>query len=127
MVVGDPYGGPTNRVLGAFYGCGDVTVDIGGSRCPNTIKDDLTSTLQKLPDRFCVIFVSVVLEYVENLKTCVAELERVSGGNLFVVYIQPSSRAFNQKYSSGKNDPPAVNKIYRAPPTHASIEFRSFT
>jgi hypothetical protein len=97
MVVGDPYGGPTNRVLGAFYGCGDVTVDVGGSKCPNTIKDDLTATLQKLPDRSHVIFVSVVLEYVENLKTCVTELERVSGGNLFVVQYPTFIACFSPK------------------------------
>ena len=126
MVVGDPYGGPTNSVMGAFYGCGDVTVDIQGSRCPHTIQADLTEALKTLPDRSYVIFVSLVLEYVDNLAACFKELQRVSGGHLFIVHVQPSSRISRDRYSSGRHSPPAVNRIYKAPPEYPDIEYTTF-
>jgi hypothetical protein len=126
MVVGDPYGGPTNSLMGAFYGCGDVTIDIQGSLCPNTIQADLTEALKNVPDGSHVIFVSLVLEYVDDLGACFKELERVSGGHLYIVHVQPSSKISRDRYSSGRNSPPAVNRIYKAPPEHPDIEFTTF-
>ena len=126
MVVGDPYGGPTNRLLGAFYGCGDVTVDVQGSKCPNTIQSDLTEALKTMPDSSHVIFASLVLEYIDDLETCFRELERVSGGPLYILDVQPSSKISRDRYSSGHDSPPAVNRIYKAPPEYSHLEFTTF-
>lgn len=46
--------------------------------------------LRTFEDNFGVIFVSCVLEYVDDVESCIAELERVSGGSdLFVVTVSP--------------------------------------
>ena len=125
MVVGDPYGGMTNSKLGRMYGCGDVTVDIRGSRCPNTISGDLTTVLKKMPSNSHVIFVSFVLEYVPDLDKCIQELYRVSGGwqNLFVTHIQPLSKYARYKWSSGKNCAPTRNIVHTAPPISQDIKY----
>ncbi len=36
-----------------------------------------------------MVFVSCVLEYVQNFPGAVAELQRVSGGHLYVVRVEP--------------------------------------
>jgi len=83
VVVGAPDGGVT-----AGYGCGDVTVDLSSSSCPVSLQADIT---QRLPfaDNSVVVFVSCVLEYVDNFDAAMAELGRVSGGYLYVVRVEP--------------------------------------
>jgi hypothetical protein len=78
------------------YGYGDVCIDING--CPQvadkegrSIKGDLKDVLPTLATNSAVIFISCVLEYVDDLPTIAAELERISGGDLFIVNIEPNS------------------------------------
>lgn len=83
VVVGAPDGGVT-----AGYGCGDVTVDLAGSTCPNSLVADVTKPLP-FADDSVVVFVACVLEYVDDLPRAVAELTRISGGRMFVVRVEP--------------------------------------
>lgn len=83
VVVGAPDGGVT-----AGYGCGDVTVDIQSSACPNSLRADITKPLPMANDSV-VVFVSCVLEYVGDVDAALAELHRVGGANVFIVRVEP--------------------------------------
>lgn len=83
VVVGAPDGGITSG-----YGCGDVTVDICDSSCPTSMKADITRPLPFAPNSV-VIFVSCVLEYVDDYDAAMKELMRVSGGYLYIVRVEP--------------------------------------
>ena len=83
VVVGAPDGGVT-----AGYGCGDVTVDLAGSMCPRTLSADITQPLP-FEDNSVVVFVACVLEYVSDAERATAELLRISGGQLYIVRVEP--------------------------------------
>jgi SAM-dependent methyltransferase len=83
VVVGAPDGGVTSG-----YGCGDITIDIAPSSCPNSLVADITKTLPFEADSVVVV-VMCVLEYVSDAESALAELNRISGGNLFVVRVEP--------------------------------------
>lgn len=83
VVVGAPDGGVT-----AGYGCGDTTVDLAGSACPNSLAADIARPLP-FADDSVVVFVSCVLEYVDDYEGSLRELRRISGGELFVVRVEP--------------------------------------
>jgi SAM-dependent methyltransferase len=83
VVVGAPDGGVT-----AGYGCGDITIDIAPSSCPSAIQADITKPLPFATDSVVVV-VMCVLEYVDDANAALAELNRISGGNLFVVRVEP--------------------------------------
>lgn len=84
VVVGAPDGGVTSG-----YGCGDVTVDIVRSEsCPNPLVADITKPLP-FEDNSVVVFVSCVLEYVDDADGALRELCRVSGGHFYVVRVEP--------------------------------------
>lgn len=84
VVVGAPDGGITSG-----YGCGDITIDIQGSAaCPVVYKRDIAQRIP-LEDNSAVVFVSCVLEYVENFPAALAELKRVAGKELYVVRVEP--------------------------------------
>ncbi len=83
VVIGAPDGGVTSG-----YGCGDITIDIECSTCPQSIQADITKHIP-LDDDSCVVFVSCVLEYVGDYHAAVDELLRVSGGHLHVVRVEP--------------------------------------
>lgn len=83
VVVGAPDAGSTRGP-----GCGDVSVDILPSACPRHIQADITKRLP-FADNSVVVFVSCVLEYVDDLDAALRELQRVSGGRLYVVRVEP--------------------------------------
>lgn len=83
VVVGAPDGGVTSG-----YGCGDYTIDMAPSMCPNSIQADITKRLP-FEDDSTVVFVSCVLEYVNHAGDAIAELARISGGHMFVVGVEP--------------------------------------
>jgi len=83
VVVGSPDGGVTSSP------CGDITVDIAPSAaCPNSLQADISKPLP-FGDDSVVVFVSCVLEYVEDYPGAVSELLRISGGELFVCRVEP--------------------------------------
>lgn len=83
VVVGAPDGGVT-----AGYGCGDVTVDISGSDCPNVLRADITKPLP-FADDSVVVFVACVLEYVSDYAAATTELRRIAGQHLYIVRVEP--------------------------------------
>jgi hypothetical protein len=112
IVIGDPYNGHSSRFYTKFYktyGCGDETVDLTGSpRCPNGIKSDAYEHLKTKQSNSAVIFISCVLEYVDNIDNTIKELYRVSGtkNNLFVVCVNNKSLAaymYRDKTDISKN------------------------
>ena len=92
VVVGDPDAGFHTRFMRA-YGCGDVCVDANGCpKCPLTVIADITNgPTSGIEDDSGVVFVSCVLEYVEDLEGALRELSRIAGSpeNLFIVNVQP--------------------------------------
>lgn len=83
VVVGAPDGGVTSG-----YGCGDTSIDLCASSCPNHIQCDITKQIP-VADDSCVVFVSCVLEYVGDVDAALAEIQRISGGHFFVVGVEP--------------------------------------
>lgn len=84
VVVGAPDSGPTGG-----YGCGDLTVDIApGSACPRYLRADVTRPLP-FEAASVVVFCSCVLEYVHDFPAAWAELDRVSGGELYLITVEP--------------------------------------
>lgn len=126
MVIGEPDAGYTNRLLGADYPCGDITLDLKVSaKCKKVgaSEGDVHDTLPTFADNSHVIFVSYVLEYVRDLDSIVSQLSRIAGSskNLFVVYAKPYTLWSRLSRSSSPSDPIARNVITGAPPTHAKI------
>lgn len=97
IVIGDPHNGRASRFFSKFnktYGCGDETVDLNGApRCPNGIKSDVYNYLRTKPSNYGVIFISCVLEYIDNVDDTIKELYRVTGSNdnLFVICVNDKS------------------------------------
>ena len=94
VVVGDPDNGAVNHLLGRDYGEGDVTVDITGCPgCRNGVRAKIEEYLPTLGNDSCVLFVSCVLEYVNgrngNVRRILREMDRVSGGDRFLVTVWP--------------------------------------
>jgi len=83
VVVGAPDGGVT-----AGYPCGDVTIDLQPSACPNALQRDVTKPLP-FGDDSVVVFASCVLDLVSDPDKAFAELMRISGGHLFIVRVEP--------------------------------------
>ncbi len=83
LVIGAPDGGVTSG-----YGCGDITVDLEASTCPCAMQADITDQIP-LTDHSCVVFVSCVLEYVDDLDGAMSEIQRISGGHAFFVGVEP--------------------------------------
>jgi len=115
MVLGDPDGGIVNRFIGRDYGCGAICTDLRGcDTCPIAIKGRAEDILPKFKNNSHVIYASMVLEYVDDYARVVRELQRVSGGDLFITTVEPNSvTAFLY--------PGAQRRILNAPPTSESI------
>lgn len=84
IVIGAPDAGATSG-----YGCGDETIDIAGSSCPNTRVLDIVKNLLPYADNSVVVFCPCVLEYVSDALPAIREIQRVSGGHAFFVGVEP--------------------------------------
>ena len=116
LVVGDPDGGAVHPRHGRDYGCGHGVIDPTGTPgCVQTgyptrwaidgsdrpLRGRAEDVLPRLPSNSAVIYLSCVLEYVDDLDLVWRELHRVSGGDLFTVNVEPwSLTAF---FFKGKN------------------------
>jgi len=90
MVIGDPNNGDASKLHGAAYGCGDVCVDLTGCpHCPNTIKAKLPNGLENIEDDSHVVFLSYVLEYVDDVERVIEEIKRVGGENVYALTLSP--------------------------------------
>lgn len=127
MVIGDPFNGTWSRWVGQSYGCGDVCVDLTG--CPDCSKEttrvagDISEVILSVPDNSFVVFVSCVLEYVDaDLDDLHLELQRVSGGDLFIVTVSPYTLTSILYHWIGESVP--RHRIYGAPPDHEFVHAR---
>ena len=83
VVIGAADLGPTN---GPWVG--DINIDIEKSNTPNFIQCDITKRIP-LPDNSCVVFVSCVLEYVDDLGSAMKELGRIARDRVYICRVQP--------------------------------------
>lgn len=133
IVVGDPENGFASQMTGTDYEYGDVCIDLTG--CPGAppftlkVKDRLENYVSKLPDNCCVLFISCVLEYIDVLDDQLVEnLNRVSGGDLFIVKIEsyaPSSRFYYGKFWTGEGNT-GKRVVLTAPPDDEKLTWCDF-
>ena len=91
VVVGDPDAGAHTKLARA-YGCGDVCVDLNDCpACPTSEAVDLTTQQSKVPSDSAVVYVSCVLEYVNDFNAAWAEIFRMAGSpsNVYMATVQP--------------------------------------
>lgn len=125
VVIGDPYNGYGSKFYNKFmlgYGCGDVTIDLTGCpQCPNGVKMDIYEYLKTQDDKSQVIFISCVLEYIDNIDAVIKELYRVAGkDNLFIVTVKKLSLAayiYQEANYGAKN-------LIKAPPKYETITWQ---
>lgn len=125
LVVGDPHNGLASIATGSDYGCGDVCVDLTGcSRCQNTFKGRLEDAVTEFKLDKYVIYISCVLEYVDDIDFIAAHLRSVPPENLFVVTVEWYSLMawFYPHFLT--NEQPCKNIVYRAPPYSKTIWYR---
>lgn len=79
--------GAEDRAITSNYGCGDITADIGPSKCPNSVQFDACKPWP-YPDGSCVVLICCTAEYVYDLPSFIKEAQRVSGGELYVVRVE---------------------------------------
>jgi hypothetical protein len=101
VVVGAPDGGVTSG-----YGCGDLTIDLSPTACPNPQAYDITKPTP-ISNNSVVVFCSCVLEYVSDPYAAIAEIERISGGHAFFVGVEPWTLA-GHLYPGAKQTLPAA-------------------
>lgn len=90
IVIGDPDSGIVNRFLGRDYDCGTLCIDRNGClSCPQYEQSRLEDVLPTLSTGSAVVYVSGVLEYVEDIDRVLGELQRISGGDMYVVTLKP--------------------------------------
>lgn len=92
VVIGDPNAGAHTSLMPA-YGCGDICIDLRGCpRCIDQRAADITrGPVAGIADDSAVVFVSCVLEYVDDVDAARREILRMAGepANVFVVTVQP--------------------------------------
>ena len=126
LVYGDPYYGIGSRFFNMFmegYGCGDETVDLTGCPlCPNCVKSDMLVHLKTKESDSQVIFVSCVLEYLDDIEETISEMKRVAGSldNIFVVTVK------NNSFSAYlyQEDVYAAKYLIQAPPVFTELSFK---
>jgi hypothetical protein len=118
LVVGDPDGRFLARTLGRDFDCGTTCLDARGCpKCPDVIANTPLAGLQSLEGDSHVIFVDAgQLEKVGDAGAALRELNRVSGGDLFVSRIQP--------WSLDAWVWPNKRRVLSAPPDTAYTEWR---
>ena len=126
VVIGDPHNGYGSKFYNKFmvgYGCGDVTIDLTGCpQCPNGVKMDIYEYLKTQDDNSQVIFISCVLEYIDNIEDVVKELYRVAGkDNLFIVTVKKLSLAAHIYQESNYG----AKHIIKAPPKYDTITWET--
>ncbi len=126
LVYGDPYYGIGSRFFNTFmdgYGCGDETVDLTGCpNCPNGKKSDILVHLKTKESNSQVIFISCVLEYLDDIDQVISEINRVAGSldNVFVVTVGKKSLS---AYFYSEDDYKAKNLI-TAPPKFKELTYK---
>ncbi len=91
VVVGNPKGDMFSRILGADFDCGDICISANGCpSCSTVLTDGVVPSLKTLSGGSYVVFVNTgVLESEPDMPAALAELQRVSGGDLFIAHKEP--------------------------------------
>jgi hypothetical protein len=119
IVVGDPDAGIINRFLGRDYDCGELCLDAKGClSCSSYGEGRLEDLLTELDDNSAVIYVSMKLESVNDMDKVLRELDRVAGGDVFVVTVPPWTLT-SLLY------PGSRRQIIQAPPDDRKFEWRA--
>ncbi len=116
FVVGNPSSGLGAMLLGPPHEDGSLLI----SEAPKPgaqaqLVGPLLAVLRRLPDKAAVVFVTEGLENVPDLPGVLFELDRVSGGELFVAHRNPATIAsllFDH------------HRIYSAPPEGVVVRYR---
>ena len=88
LVIGDPDNGFASIASGADYGCGDLCIDLTGCpKCPKSIKTKLEDIISKINLNEYVIYISCVLEQVDDLPKILSYLNKVDPKDLYVVMV----------------------------------------
>ena len=104
------------------YGCGDETVDLTGCpNCPNGKKSDMLAHLKTKESNSQIIFISCVLEYLDDIDQVINEIIRVAGSldNVFVVTVGEKSLS---AYFYSEDDYKAKNLV-KAPPKFTELTY----
>lgn len=104
LVIGNPIGGATDRLIGESHGKGDICVDITGcGEGSGNYKMKAHELLMNIPSDSCIIYSSMVLEYIEpdEIDKTIRQIKRVAGNkdNIFLIFIQQHS--LNPYYYGG--------------------------
>jgi hypothetical protein len=115
------FGAPTQRVVQAVfhdYACGDLCIDeYGCPPCTSFIAGRPEDVLPRLGTASAVVFVSDALEYVDDIEGVVRELQRISGGDLYVSHTDPTTLA-------AWAWPGAHYRILQAPPSATTFAYK---
>jgi hypothetical protein len=92
VVVGNPAGGVVMQFFGPDYECGSICVDLNGCpSCETQIVGRLEDVLPRLGDASAVVFVANALEFVDDISLVALQLDRISGGDLFITHVESAS------------------------------------
>ena len=132
IVIGDPANGFGSKLFGKTYGYGDYCIDLTG--CPyndningTNIKGDALKALKEFDNGSAVIFVSGVLEYVDDVDNLILELKRVGGEHLFIRIVSQYSlvsRTYGKIFPTFGDSSSSKNVFIMAPPIG---DFKYFT
>jgi len=115
------FGAPTQKFVQAVthdYGCGDLCIDLYGCPgCTSFIAGRPEEVLPRLGTASAVVFVSDALERVDDIEGVVRELQRISGGDLYVSHTDPTTLA-------AWAWPGSHYRILQAPPTATTFAYK---
>ena len=117
LVIGDPYNGIASISTGLDYNCGDLCIDLTGCpKCKNGIKGYLENVIKDINMNDYVVYISCVLEYVDDIEEILKYLNRIDFKDLFIVTVEYYSLgAYLYPYFITKEKPPQ-NIIYQTKP-----------
>jgi hypothetical protein len=113
LVIGDPYNGVASISTGSDYNCGDLCIDLTGCpKCTNSIKTKLEDIISEINLNEYVIYISCVLEYVDELPKILSHLNKIDCKDIYVVTVEwYALNAFFYPYYLTHENPPK-NIIY---------------
>lgn len=124
LVIGDPYNGVISILTGSDCGCGDVCLDLTGCpRCPTSLKGSLEYYLPLIDLSKYVVYISCVLEYVDDIDLILSYLRVMDFNDLFIVNVEVYSLAayMYPYYLTGERPP--KNILTKCPPWNDEITY----
>ena len=89
LVIGDPYNGIASITTGLDYNCGNLCIDLTGCpKCDNAIKGRLEDIIPTLNLNEYIIYISCVLEYLDDLPLVMSYLNKINKNDLFIVNVE---------------------------------------